>query len=586
MLVSNLSTSNAKPDLLSIEEKNINKILNEIKSFNPKTSHQNILNTLQKTILNPTDLMTKNSEKNILAFKNIFTELQNMEFYKEHPSELKNIQKEITILLQKYYKKSSLKKDIIDIKNELKNFSPQKSPQKITKLIDNLIEKFSKISTTKVVQKKSSSSNSIRQTEDKIKENNIKTKTSDILSKELKTTIQSDVKDILNKLEKIDFYKNDPKTFQNLKDQLSNIIKDRPYFLPHSNKQIIQNLHKKAITLLNIKKDDLHIKELIKNIENILKENDTPSNIKSKLKSIEYNFEKIKIALSSKPNTKNILLSMQKDIKILQTNLKIIPKHKEFNTLIKDVISHFKTGKIKILNQNQIIKNIGNITKNIHKIILNLPKDEKYIPVKEELSKFHQDIQQIDLKQNIKNSGILFESKLLESVNEKNSPIQITKHDVKAILLTLKNDTGLQKHPQLQNSIENTLSQINAVQANALLGQNFTSYIPFAWNNLKDGYFSIAKLKKEDGFSCKIELDLSKQGKVDILMLFHQELLSMKMDIKDKKFENILKKESPLLQQSLKKLGFETSIFFTKKQQNSYTDETNFNNSLNMDIKA
>ncbi len=550
MLISNLLPNNTKQNLVSFE-KNINKILNEIKNFNPKTSHQNILDSLQNSISNFANFRTKNSEKNIQTLKNIFIELHDMKYYKEHPKKLENIQKEISTLFQKYDSKKFLKKELIDIKNEIKNFSPQNSPKKIDKLIKLFSEKFFKIST-----------------------------------KHLESSIKADIKDILNKLEKIDFYKNNPKIFKITKANLNNILKDKSYFISNSNKKILENLYQKASMLSNIKKDAPHIQELVENIKNILK-NDTPrSNIQTKFKNIESTFEKININFLSEQETKDILKSMQKDIKTLLQNSKTVPKHKNFDSLIKDALMHFKTSKIKLLNQNQIIKNIGNITKNLDKIILNLPKTKKYIPIKEELSKFSQDIKNVDLKQNIKNSGILYESKLLNSINEKSSTTQITKSDVKAILLSLKNDPSLKQHHNIQNNIENTLSQINAVQANALIGENFTSYIPFAWDNLKDGYFSIVKLKTENGFSCKIELDLNKYGKVDILMLFYQEFLSMKMDIKDKEFENRLKKDFSILQQALKKLGFKNSIFFSEKQQNLYGCKDSFNNTLNMDIKV
>ena len=97
MLISDLLSNNTKPNLVSFE-KNINKILNEIKNFNPKTSHQNILTSLQNSISNSTNFRTKNSEKNIQTLKNIFTELHNIKYYKEHPKKLENIQKEISTL--------------------------------------------------------------------------------------------------------------------------------------------------------------------------------------------------------------------------------------------------------------------------------------------------------------------------------------------------------------------------------------------------------------------------------------------------------------------------------------------------------
>ena len=587
MIISDLLSNNLKPKLLTFE-KNINNILNEIKSFNPKTSHQIILSSFKNSALNPPNFTAKYSEKNIQTLKNIYAKLQNIEYYKEHPKELENVQKEISSIIKKFSTKSPAKDIINDIKNELKNFSPQNSPKKIEKSINQLLEKFSKIPTNdepheninfadKIIKHQNASLNKTK--------TNIKEAIS--LPKHLEESIKTDIKDLLNKLEKIDFYKNRPKILQNIKENLNTILDSKPHLISNNNKQIIQNLYQKATILLDIKKDTPQVQELIKNIETILEKDIPRTNLQIKLKDIENSFEKLKTIFSNEQKVKDILNSIQKDLKTLLKSLNVSPKQKEFSSHIKDILIHFKTGKVKLLNQSQIVKNIGNITKNLDKIILSLPKDEKYTPVKEELSKFSKDIKQIDLKQNIKNSGILYESKLLNSIDEKNLPTHITKTDVKGILLTLKNDPSLKQHTTIQNNIENTLTQINAVQINALIGENFTSYIPFAWDNLKDGYFSIAKLKKEDGFSCKIELDLKNYGKVDILMLFHNEMLSMKIDIKDNELENILKKESLSLQKALKKLGFETSIFFSKKsKQNSYSYENYFTNTLDMDIKA
>ncbi len=467
----------------------------------------------------------------------------------------------------------SIEKSINKILGEIKSFNPKTSPQKIEDFFQKVVEQADK---------------SLGQNSTK----NIK-----------------DLQNILNELKDLDFYKSDPKALNNLKEKLSTLIKNQPSTssLTTSHKKILRNLYHKAATLIEPKKENPKIKEFIQNIKTILEDDLAQKDISPKLKDLQNSFNKLKESLldstnlkssisnpigskeslSNIVNIKETLKTMQQEISSLfSSSPKIKKEYKEFGTLIKDTISNIKTGKIKLLNQRQMIKNIGNITKNIDIVLTRLPNDKKFEPIKEELSKFVKNINEIDLKANIKNSGTIYESKIAQQIDDKTLSSQVAKNDAKGILLSLKSDANILKNPTLQNAIDNALSQINAIQANALLGQNFASYIPFAWESLKDGHFTISKLKKEDGFSCKIELDLENYDKVDILMLFHKELLSIKIDTENQEFKNLLQKEYINLQNSLDKLGFQTTIFFAKKQQKGYLAGENFNNTLDMDIKA
>jgi hypothetical protein len=214
-----------------------------------------------------------------------------------------------------------------------------------------------------------------------------------------------------------------------------------------------------------------------------------------------------------------------------------------------------------------------------------LPNEAKLIPLKKGLENFTKDINHTNLEQNIKNSGIFLESKLKDLSQNNNLPDKLKNEDIKAILLKIKNDTATKNNQSLQSTIDKTLTQIHAVQTNAFITQTFLSYIPFSWDGLKDGTLSIAKIKEKETFSCKIELDLEQHGKIDILMLFNKDMLSLTMDIKDDTLKKRLKEHGIKLKNKLKELGYKPNIFFSNLSQKRYDTQEINKTQMGMDIK-
>lgn len=361
-----------------------------------------------------------------------------------------------------------------------------------------------------------------------------------------------------------------------------------------------KTVHDMAFTLKNevallfkIHPKNSHIEKFLNKFENFLKQFDKDVDMKilqSSFKEVEKAFSRVKNNLTLTKHNENIILSIEKKIDTI--SLKVFLKNstneeiKQFDTLLKEIILANKSNKIRLANKQTLMQNIGNITKNLDEISSMIPDKQKFISVKQELKNFIQNIQNIDLKKNIINSGVFYEAKLTDLKDNDIAFDEISKKDIKAILLKFKNDESLQNNKSLQTILDKTINQINTVQTNALLSHTFLTYIPFGWQELKDGYFSISKLKNSEGFSCKIELDLHKQGKIDILMLFHKELLSVKMDIKNIDFKNTIQNQLSKLKKSLNRLGFQATIFFAKEKKNSYSLENIFHTTLDMDIKA
>ncbi len=276
------------------------------------------------------------------------------------------------------------------------------------------------------------------------------------------------------------------------------------------------------------------------------------------------------------------------------TNLKNISKvdtvalQKEINTLeeaIKSLLSDTKNSKIKLLTEKNIIKNIGNITKDLQTILTKIDKDKSLKIYKSSIENFTKTIENIDLKQNIKNTGILYESKIFNNINEKKSTDTNLRDDLKGSLLKLKEHHDIKQDFQTKQLIEKTISHIELFQTNSLLNSMFCSYIPFLWKDLKDGSLSFGKLKNKDCSVCKIELDLEKYEQVNILLLLCQNNLSIKLDIKNQTLKKMIQNNLKSLKIKLSKIQTKTNIFFPDKKNNPFNNNKESTLSLQMDLK-
>ncbi len=353
---------------------------------------------------------------------------------------------------------------------------------------------------------------------------------------------------------------------KNLKQlQIENIIKN------------IKKKKKKGKLTLQTKN---RLQEILKIIqENIQKYKNLP--IHAKLKTLENEIKKILIQSSNK-NTNKILSTMPK--KFTQKNIK------NLDAILKEYVlddnKEIKKSSIRLLSNSKIIKNIGNITKNLQ-TILNLIKDQpslkRYQPV---LENFTKSINKIDIKDNIQNSGILYEAKLKDNILKNKSVGDNLTNDLKAVLLNIKKDNKNSiNNPLIDKLSDKSISQIQSNQINSILNSNFTSFIPFAWEYLKDGKLSFKYYKKTKNFTCKIELDLEKYGNINILLMLNDSNLSVGINAKNKLFENKIIKNLKDLKILLNDIGLSTNIFFLKdKKQYEYGYEDVIK--LGMDIKA
>ncbi len=346
----------------------------------------------------------------------------------------------------------------------------------------------------------------------------------------------------------------------------------------------IENIIKNIKILSKKRKLTLQIKNRLQEILKIIQENILKYknlSIYTKLKSLEDEIKKI-LTQSSNKNTNKTFNATPK--KFTQKNIK------NLDAILKEYISdgnnEIKKSSIRLLNNSNIIKNIGNITKNLQ-TILNLVKDQpllkKYQPV---LENFTKSINKIDIKNNIQNSGILYEAKLKENILKNKSVGDNLTNDLKAVLLNIKKDNKSSiNNPLIDKLSDKSISQIQSNQINSILNSNFTSFIPFAWEDLKDGKLSFKYYKKTKNFTCKIELDLEEYGNINILLILNDRNLSVGINAKNKLFENKIIENLKDLKILLDDIGLSANIFFLKDKK-KYEYESDDVIKLGMDIKA
>ncbi len=343
----------------------------------------------------------------------------------------------------------------------------------------------------------------------------------------------------------------------------------------------------------------LPLKSLIKNIEILSKKNKLNPELTKRLWNILETVQNQESTSTPanfkifKDKLKTILMqtSNRNINKISETtNKNLLPKTiKNLDAVLKEFASNKKeksnTSSIKLLSNSHIIKNIGNITKNLQSI-LNLIKDQpsllKYKPV---LENFTKPIYKTNLKENIQNSGILFETKLKENFNNTKFIKKILTNDLKAVLSNIKKDNkNSTNNPLIDKLSDKSILQIQSSQINSIINSNFTSFIPFNWKNLKDGKISFKHYKKTKNFTCKIELDLEQYGNINIFLALNESNLSIGINTCNEIFGGKIRNNLRKLKTNLNNIGLNTNIFFLKdKKENEYELEDVIK--LGMDIR-
>ncbi|OCL91262.1 flagellar hook-length control protein FliK [Aliarcobacter thereius] len=278
--------------------------------------------------------------------------------------------------------------------------------------------------------------------------------------------------------------------------------------------------------------------------------------------------------LVSNNSTLNILLannSSQLKELLSQTNINNISNMidldsenfsslKDISKLLKELINSIKDGSKSNINlenlfkNSDIFKNLGTLASNLSQLLKMLDENENLSNLKisfEPFLKTLKDINSLNIKDMISNSGIFLENKLINS-----SKFNLD-FDLKANLLKIqeffinKNDANSNENLKV---INNLLSQIELSQiASIALNSNFI-VIPFLWDLLEDGFIQM-KQKEENKFFCQINLNLKEFGKLELMLfLYEKNRLDITIYAENKDSKNLIRENISKLKKAFKNI--------------------------------
>ncbi len=196
------------------------------------------------------------------------------------------------------------------------------------------------------------------------------------------------------------------------------------------------------------------------------------------------------------------------------------------------------------------------------------------------------------LKQAVVDSGVLFEAKL-RIIAEQRLPMgeagaQIPGSDLKGVLLAMKDaltdtsvagalrDAGVSSQ-QLNQTLDKLLGNIELQQIQSKLGDALQLFLPVLWNELREEWISFKKTKGgavDAGYSCTINLELERIGKLRSHILFQSGRIHVKMICDNPAFVETIQNHSELLGRQLESVGLKSGgISAALKQDLDFTQD-------------
>ena len=268
------------------------------------------------------------------------------------------------------------------------------------------------------------------------------------------------------------------------------------------------------------------------------------------------NQSNLNIILSNNQTLLNKILdsSLDSELKSILTNQN---SGADVLKIIKELFLALKDGSKSATNLENLLKNLnfskelGTLSSNISTLLQNLQSDESLSNLKTPLENFLKNFQNIDdlnLKEQIKNSGVFLENKLL------NSSKYNFDDDFKANLLKLQEAlTTKSDAKSIENLkiINNLLAQVELNQLGSLASNSNFVFIPFFWDMLEDGFIQM-KQKEEEKFFCQINLNLKDFGKVDLMLfLYDKNKLDLTIYAQREHFKVAIKENLQTLKKAL-----------------------------------
>ena len=450
-----------------------------------------------------------------------------------------------------------LQQEIKDVATQIKQIDPKQlssNKKDILNKLQGLNTKLEQLNTKPIIQQQ----NSI----------DIKSTTNTNIQESIPTQpkVTPQIKEVLTQIKQlVDKLPNGSETTQ-INRSIDNLIS--------ANKQDIQipiqNSKADAVQLAPLK-DALKVLDSIKQpIEELSLQTKTSNMSMVKKQEIvqvdtklQTTIEQIKVKLD--PNQQNQNMQM-KDLENLQTNVKDllqnIKQNPTIRAVLQDINPTFQSSMQNIIDQpkiilpNQQILSQDNLSQNIKNIVNQIKQN-----IDTQTTQLSQNqstpLQQLANKLDTMISQPLQNSLLLTPTNQENTK-QIISNDMKAVLLVLKEEASSIDTPQAKEIVKQAdkmIGQIEYFQALSYASATQSTFLPFIWDSMEEGQISFKKLK-EDKFFVQINLTLKEYGKIDLMVILHnQNQLDISMFAQKDEFKNIVQENMPKLKQSINKAG-------------------------------
>ncbi|NPA59845.1 MAG: flagellar hook-length control protein FliK [Epsilonproteobacteria bacterium] len=211
---------------------------------------------------------------------------------------------------------------------------------------------------------------------------------------------------------------------------------------------------------------------------------------------------------------------------------------------------------LELLKTNPTLKDLGNVQTTIKDLLNSIKNIDLKLPIEDKLKEFLVDIKNVDtkvLKENIKNSGIFLESKLLDAQGKQEID-KILSKDLKALLLKTSKEVQDSSHinkSEILKHIDKLSLHIDYYQLMSHLSDSSSLYLPFSWDALQEGNIEIKKVN-DDKFYCDINLKLKEYGELNLkLILYEKNQLNIQIYSDDDEFRTTIKDNISSLRSAL-----------------------------------
>ncbi|WP_457749804.1 flagellar hook-length control protein FliK [Sulfurimonas sp.] len=242
-----------------------------------------------------------------------------------------------------------------------------------------------------------------------------------------------------------------------------------------------------------------------------------------------------------------------------------------------------------LLQNNPTLKNLTNMNSTLKELLQTLQQNKNPLPLEKTLENFLTNIKEInpkELKTKLQNSGIFLEANIKNSQN----PKELFTADIKAVLLKtheeLSHSTQPNKHEILKH-IDKLLLQIDYNQLLSHLANASSLYIPYAWNELREGNITI-KNAKNNKFFCDIHLQLKNYGELDLrLALFQDNQLNINISTQNETLKSLLQNNIQNLKKQLLHVNIvPKEVRFVNVHQNEYDKQIHDDLEMGFEVKV